>query len=79
MRHQLLGVDAQRADLVIQLIEDPGRPLSAIAEQLGFSAQSALARWFRHRFGCTVTDWRKGVRPKAARAAAGAVNLSMRV
>ena len=58
-------LDAQRADLVIQLIEDPGRPLSDIAAQLGFSAQSAMARWFRSRFGCTITAWRKGVRPQA--------------
>jgi AraC-like DNA-binding protein len=58
-------LDAQRADLVIQLIEDPGRPLADIAAQLGFSAQSAMARWFRGRFGCTITDWRKGVRPLA--------------
>jgi AraC-like DNA-binding protein len=58
-------LDAQRAELVVQLIEEPGRQLSAIAKQLGFSAQSALARWFRHRFGCTITEWRRGVRPTA--------------
>ncbi|MBW7971307.1 AraC family transcriptional regulator [Bradyrhizobium sp. BR 10289] len=58
-------LDAQRADLVIQLIDDPGRPLADIAAQLGFSAQSAMARWFRGRFGCTITQWRKGVRPPA--------------
>ena len=58
-------LDAQRSDLVIQLIEDPDRPLADIAMQLGFSAQSAMARWFRGRFGCTVTAWRKGVRPLA--------------
>lgn len=56
-------LDAQRADLVIQLIEDPERPLADIAAQLGFSAQSAMARWFRGRFGCTITNWRRGVRP----------------
>jgi AraC-like DNA-binding protein len=61
-------VDAQRADLVTQLIEDPDRPLAAIAKQLGFSAQSAMARWFRARFGCTITEWRKGVRPVMPRA-----------
>jgi hypothetical protein len=22
-----------------------------------------MARWFRGRFGCTVTEWRKGMRP----------------
>ncbi len=59
-------LDAQRADLVVQLIEDHGRPLADIAVQLGFSAQSAMARWFRSRFGCTITEWRKGVRPRAA-------------
>jgi AraC-like DNA-binding protein len=37
--------------------------LADIAVQLGFSAQSAMARWFRGRFGCTITAWRKGVRP----------------
>lgn len=58
-------LDAQRADLVVQLIEDPGRPLADIAAQLGFSAHSAMARWFRGRFGCTITDWRRGVRPLA--------------
>lgn len=58
-------LDAQRADLVIQLIDDTSRPLADIATQLGFSAQSAMARWFRGRFGCTITEWRKGVRPLA--------------
>jgi AraC-like DNA-binding protein len=60
-------LDAQRADLVTRLIDDHDRPLAAIAIQLGFSAQSALARWFRHRFGCTITEWRQGVRPQAKR------------
>ncbi|MDF0522405.1 AraC family transcriptional regulator [Bradyrhizobium yuanmingense] len=59
-------LDAQRADLAVQLIEDPARPLADIAVQLGFSAQSAMARWFRGRFGCTITEWRKGVRPPSA-------------
>ncbi|OKO80321.1 AraC family transcriptional regulator [Bradyrhizobium sp. AS23.2] len=58
-------LDAQRADLAIQLIDDPGRPLAGIAAQLGFSAQSAMARWFRGRFGCTITEWRRGMRPQA--------------
>ncbi|MFT4119513.1 AraC family transcriptional regulator [Bradyrhizobium sp.] len=63
-------LDAQRANLVIQLIEDPDRRLADTAVQLGFSAQSAMARWFRGRFGCTITAWRKGVRPLA-----GSVNV----
>ena len=65
-------LDAQRADLVVQLIEDPDRPLGDIAMQLGFSAQSAMARWFRSRFGCTITAWRRGVRPLTAPPAATA-------
>ncbi|QAU45153.1 AraC family transcriptional regulator [Bradyrhizobium guangzhouense] len=68
-------LDAQRADLVIQLIEDPGRPLADIATQLGFSAQSAMARWFRNHFGCTITEWRRGVRP-LPKAAADAPSAS---
>jgi AraC-like DNA-binding protein len=31
---------------------------------LGFSAQSALARWFRSRFGCSITEWRSGRRQR---------------
>jgi AraC-like DNA-binding protein len=51
-------VDAQRAELVVRLIEDQTRSLPAVAELLGFSAQSALARWFRERFGQSITQWR---------------------
>jgi AraC-like DNA-binding protein len=51
-------LDALRAEAAVRLIEDRNRSLSAVAELLGFSAQSALARWFRERFGCTVTRWR---------------------
>ena len=51
-------VDAQRAEMVVRLIEDKSRSLPAVAELLGFSAQSALARWFRERFGCSIRQWR---------------------
>jgi AraC-like DNA-binding protein len=51
-------VDALRAELVVRPIEDKSRSLPAVAELLGFSAQSALARWFRERFGCSITQWR---------------------
>ncbi len=51
-------MDEQRAEMVIRLIEDKARTLPAVAEFLGFSAQSALARWFRDRFGCSITQWR---------------------
>jgi len=55
-------VDAQRAETVVRLIEDKARSLPAVAELLGFSAQSALARWFRERFGCSITQWRTAPR-----------------
>ena len=55
-------VNEQRAAMVVRLIEDKGRSLPAVAELLGFSAQSALARWFRERFGCSITQWRTSPR-----------------
>ena len=48
-------LDAQRAEMVVRLIEDRNRSLPAVAELLDFSAQSALARWFRERFDCSIT------------------------
>ncbi len=51
-------LDAHRSEMVMRLIEDRSRSLPAVAELLGFSAQSALARWFRDRFGCSITQWR---------------------
>jgi AraC-like DNA-binding protein len=55
-------VDEQRAEAVVRLIEERDRSLSAVAALLGFSAQSALARWFRERFGCSITEWRSNAR-----------------
>ena len=55
-------LDEQRAEMAIRLVEDKARSLPAVAELLGFSAQSALARWFRDRFGCSITEWRKNPR-----------------
>lgn len=57
-------VDSVRAELAARYVQDGDRPLSEVAELLGFSAQSAFARWFRSEFGCTVTQWRAG-RPRA--------------
>ena len=53
----------------MRLVEDGNRPLKEIAGLLGFSAQSALARWFRGRFGCSITDWRGGGRRRTTMAA----------
>ncbi len=57
-------LDTERADLALRLIEDRSRPLAGIAGMLGFSAQSALARWFKGRFGYSITEWRTGVRER---------------
>ena len=63
-------LDAERADLVLRLIEDHSRSLASIAGMLGFSAQSAMARWFKGRFGCSISEWRTDVRERT-RAAVG--------
>lgn len=71
-------LDEQRAQLVLRLIEDGNRPLAGIAEVLGFSAQSAMARWFSKHFGCSITQWRSRVRPAdlTVGAARGAIGKS---
>jgi AraC-like DNA-binding protein len=51
-------LDAERSEMAVRLVEDRNRSLPAVAELLGFSAQSALARWFKERFGCSITQWR---------------------
>lgn len=58
-------LDAERADLALRLIEDRNRPLASVAEMLGFSAQSAMARWFKGRFGRSVSEWRSDAREQA--------------
>jgi AraC-like DNA-binding protein len=63
-------LDAERSDIAMRLVEDGNRPLKEIAELLGFSAQSALARWFRGRFGCSITGWRGSNRQRTLTAAA---------
>src|SRR5215471_7195177 len=53
-------VDSVRFELVTRYIENRDRPLSGTADLLGFSAQSAFSRWFRAKFGCSVSEWRAG-------------------
>lgn len=62
-------LDAERSDVMMRLVEDANRPLKEIAGLLGFSAQSALARWFRGKFGCSITTWRTDGRQRAIAAA----------
>ena len=57
-------VDNERAEIALRLIDERSRPLAEIAEMIGFSAQSAMARWFRNRFGCSITEWRNDSRER---------------
>ena len=68
-------VDTERAELALRLVEDRSTPLAEMAELLGFSAQSAMARWFRHRFGCSITQWRRDHRPSFTSPQRGEVGL----
>jgi AraC-like DNA-binding protein len=51
-------VEDVRGEMVGRYVEDPSRPLSLIAQMLGFSAVSAFSRWFRDRYGCSASQWR---------------------
>ncbi len=51
-------VEAVRTEMVTRYIENRERSLVTVADLLGFSALSAFSRWFRARFGCSVTAWR---------------------
>jgi AraC-like DNA-binding protein len=62
-------LDDERAEIVTRLVDEGSRPLAEIAEMVGFSAQSAMARWFRERFGCSITEWRSDPRERMPMAA----------
>ena len=49
---------ATRIEMAKRFLENRDRPLTSVAEMLGFSALSAFMRWFRTHFGCTATAWR---------------------
>jgi AraC-like DNA-binding protein len=70
MQHTFSAIpDAERADVAMRVIDDGNRPLREIAGLPGFSAQSALARWFRGSFGCSIAAWRTDDRQRAVVAA----------
>ena len=48
-----------RSELVLRQIRDSDRSMAELAELLGFSDASAFTYWFRRRFACTVSTWRK--------------------
>jgi AraC-like DNA-binding protein len=52
-------VDGVRTEMVARYLEDPSRPLYLMAQMLGFSASSAFSRWFRDRYGCSASQWRR--------------------
>jgi AraC-like DNA-binding protein len=59
--------DEVRSGLAVHYLARQDRPVSQVAELLGFSMHSAFARWFRDRFGCSATAWRAGhARPDQA-------------
>jgi AraC-like DNA-binding protein len=35
------------------------RPISEIANLVGFSGQAAFSRWFTQQFGCSPSAWRE--------------------
>jgi AraC-like DNA-binding protein len=59
-------LDAVRTELATRYIGNRDRPLASVAELLGFSALSAFSRWFRARFGCSVSQWRDAESAAAA-------------
>ena len=52
-------VDATRRDLAARLVRGHNRPLTSVAEMLGFSSHSNFTRWFRSRFGSSPSQWRR--------------------
>jgi AraC-like DNA-binding protein len=68
-------MDSVRAELVTRYVDNRDRPLTSVAELLGFSALSAFSRWFRTQFGCSVSEWRAN---PAASKQTGAVRSKVR-
>lgn len=47
-----------RGELARRYVANRERPLSEVAQLLGFSSLSAFSRWFRTQHGCSVSRWR---------------------
>lgn len=58
-------LDQTRTEIARRHLEGGDRPLSEIADLLGFSSQSAFSTWFLRKFDTPPRQWRQqhGVRP----------------
>ncbi|MFI6309923.1 AraC family transcriptional regulator [Nocardia fusca] len=52
-------LDSVRAELAGHLVANPRYSFTEVAEMLAFSAHSNFTRWFRHRHGCSPSEWRR--------------------
>ncbi|MFI5634945.1 AraC family transcriptional regulator [Streptomyces sp. NPDC051664] len=52
------ALNSTRIHLAQQYVGQQNRPLTQVAELLGFSALSAFSRWFRGEFGSSPRAWR---------------------
>jgi len=57
---------AVRSELAARHLESGTRPLSEIADLLGFSELSAFSRWFHAKHGCSAQQWRASHRTSSA-------------
>ncbi|MDM0109453.1 AraC family transcriptional regulator [Variovorax sp. J22R24] len=57
-------VNMVRREMAVHYVEDGTRPLSQVAELLGFSALSAFSRWYKQQFG-EVAGRRRRSEPRA--------------
>lgn len=55
-------LEGVRAGIVTRTLSNTDRPLSALADMVGFSSLSAFSRWFRDRFGAAPSAWRSNAR-----------------
>lgn len=60
-------LDAVRGELAQRYLQGSDRPLSDVAELLGFSELSSFSRWFSRRFGCSASIWKARATSAAAK------------
>jgi len=51
-----------RRDLAVRYIGNSSQSITAVAQQLGYSAQSSFTRWFISEFGMAPAKWRRLMR-----------------